>query len=104
MQGSTPIYILHIISSINNPFEQKSFTMCVNDFMSNYHGQFVKGQWVPKPFDVEHVQYHRSQLDDGYAPPCIIVDVMRYLVDNKLWNEWMSNFDRIMIMKKFMEV
>lgn len=104
MREPTPIYILHIISNIDNPFEQKSFIMCINDFIEHYSGKFICGAWTPLPFDTDHVQYHRSQLDDGYAPPEIIVDVIRYLIDNKLWLDWMGNFDRIMITRKYMEV
>lgn len=103
MEGSTSIYILHIISNINNPFDQKSFMMCINDFINNYHGHFESGSWVPEPFDVDHVQYHLSDLQDGYLPPAIIVDVIQYLKINNLWVNWMANFDRIMITRRYID-
>ena len=104
MEGSTPIYILHIVSNISNYFDQKAYTMCINDFIDNYHGSFINGAWVPEPFEIDHVQYHQDELINGIAPPCIIVDVIKYLMDNQLWSDWMGEFDRILITRKFIGV
>jgi hypothetical protein len=77
--------------------------MCINNFIEDYSGTFAIGRWIPLPLDVESVQYHRSDLDAGYAPPVIIVDVIKYLVDNGLWMDWMKQFDRILITRKYMD-
>ena len=100
MVGS-PIYILHIISNIYNPFEQKSFSMCINEFMNEQWGHFESGKWVPDPFDTEHVVYYREEMESGIYPPAIIVDTISWLNDRSMWMLWMVNFERITITRHF---
>lgn len=94
----TPLYVAHIISSADNVFNQKTCSLCVNDFVYKHVGHFEGGKFIPDDIDLK-VVYHRQHLIDGYAPPVILVDFIQWMIDNHLWLPWMSEFDQIALVK-----
>jgi len=96
----SPIYVLHIITESSNYFKQKTCSMCVNDFIDQYVGHFENGMWISDEIDVDIV-YHRQYLLDGYAPPVILIDLVRWLQDMGLWVDWMSQFDQLALVKQY---
>ena len=98
----TPIYILHIISNTNDHLHQKTFSMCINEFMDSNYGHFEKGAIVPDELP-EDIIFYREFLDAGYWPPGIIVDLVKWLELHSIWSPWMGEFDTFAILKRFLD-
>jgi len=98
----TPIYILHIISNTRDHLHQKTFSMCINEFMDAALGHFEKGRFVPDEM-IEDIIYHREFLEAGYWPPGIIVDLVKWMEDKNLWASWMGEFDTFAIFKRYLD-
>ena len=93
-----PLYVAHIITSANDIFNQKTCSLCINDFIYNYSGHFEAGRLVHDDIDV-NIIYTRQYLLDGYAPPTILVDFIQWMQRNNLWLPWMGEFDQIALVR-----
>lgn len=97
------IYFFHIVSNLYDSPKQKTFAMCINEAVKILNGHFEHGIWIHDELEEESIFYHRTELNEGYAPPILIIDVIKWLVDNNLWMDWMKDFDRITITKYYVE-
>lgn len=100
---ASPIYILHILSNTHDFFQQKTFSMCINEFIDGYVGHYECGRFIPDEMDGD-VIYHREFLESGHWPPVMIVDVIAWMQSCGIWSEWMGSFDRIAILKQYVDM
>ena len=97
-----PIYFVHIVKNLNDPKEQFTFSSCINDFMETNIGHFSSGKFIHDEWDGDLV-YYREQLLAGYCPPLLLVDLVMWMQDKKMWADWMGDFDRILVTKKYLD-